>query len=146
MRSIAVARGFRRKYFQKTSLSASRLHQKVQTVIATGLDLCEAMVSMPQHAVQRLKTPFVGLEIYIYRTLAVYERGRRGVQRRRGTRTDPVSEDDILRAITKLGVLGGGFSVVRVGERRLVRAFSSAHKCNIGMLFVNTLSDLGFHT
>lgn len=57
------------------------------------------------------------------------------MQRRRGMRTDPVSEDDILRAITKLGVLGGGFSVVRVGERRLVRAFCSAHKCNISMLF-----------
>ena len=57
-----------------------------------------------------------------------------------------MSEDDILRAITKLGVLGGGFSVVRVGERRLVRAFCSAHKCNIGMVFVNTLPDLEFRT
>lgn len=56
------------------------------------------------------------------------------MQRRRGTRTDPVSEDDILRAITKLGVLGCGFSVVRVGERRLVRAFRSAHKRSIGMV------------
>ena len=44
------------------------------------------------------------------------------MQRRRGSRADPVSEDDILRAIAKLGVLGGGFAVVKVGERRLVRS------------------------
>jgi len=49
-------------------------------------------------------------------------------QRRRGSRADPVSEDDILRAIAKLGVLGGGFAIVRVGERRMVRwAASEKH-------------------
>jgi hypothetical protein len=36
-----------------------------------------------------------------------------------------VSEDDILRAIAKLGVLGGGFAVVRVGDRRMVRPAAS---------------------
>ena len=50
-----------------------------------------------------------------------------GVQRRRGSRADPVSEDDILRAIAKLGVLGGGFAVVKVGERRLVRTLGLLH-------------------
>ena len=38
-----------------------------------------------------------------------------------------MSEDDILRAIAKLGVLGGGFAVVKVGERRLVRALGLLH-------------------
>ncbi len=39
-----------------------------------------------------------------------------------------MSEDDILRAIAKLGVLGGGFAIVRVGERRMVRwAASEKH-------------------
>lgn len=51
------------------------------------------------------------------------------MQRRRGSRADPVSEDDILRAIAKLGVLGGGFAVVKVGERRLVcrKAYCVVH-------------------
>ncbi len=43
-------------------------------------------------------------------------------QRRRGSKADPVTEDDVLRAIDKLQVLGGGFGVVRVGDRRLVRS------------------------
>ncbi len=50
------------------------------------------------------------------------------MQRRRGSRADPVSEDDILRAIAKLGVLGGGFAVVKVGERRLVRSLRRASR------------------
>ena len=51
-------------------------------------------------------------------------------QRRRGSRADPVSEDDILRAIAKLGVLGGGFAVVKVGERRLVRVQGRLRHCH----------------
>ena len=44
------------------------------------------------------------------------------LQTRRGSKADPVTEDDVLRAIDKLQVLGGGFGVVRVGDRRLVRS------------------------
>ncbi|KAI3431521.1 hypothetical protein D9Q98_004571 [Chlorella vulgaris] len=44
------------------------------------------------------------------------------VQRRRGSRADPVSEDDLLRAIEKLGGLGSGFGVVRIGAKRFVRS------------------------
>ena len=36
------------------------------------------------------------------------------LQRRRGSRADPVTEDDVLRAMDKLKVLGGGFDVVTV--------------------------------
>ncbi|KAK9916099.1 hypothetical protein WJX75_008566 [Coccomyxa subellipsoidea] len=46
----------------------------------------------------------------------------RYVATRRGSKADPVTEDDVLRAIDKLQVLGGGFGVVRVGDRRLVRS------------------------
>lgn len=53
------------------------------------------------------------------------------MQRRRGSRADPVSEDDILRAIAKLGVLGGGFAVVKVGERRLVCALGLPCRCRV---------------
>ncbi len=34
------------------------------------------------------------------------------LQRRRGSRADPITEDDVLRAMDKLKVLGGGFDVV----------------------------------
>lgn len=44
------------------------------------------------------------------------------VQRRRGSAADPISEDDLLRAIDKLAVLGGGFAVVTIGARRFVRS------------------------
>lgn len=44
------------------------------------------------------------------------------MQRRRGSRADPVSEDDILRAIAKLSALGSGFSVFKVGSQKLVRS------------------------
>ncbi|PSC67642.1 vacuolar sorting-associated 22-like protein 1 [Micractinium conductrix] len=44
------------------------------------------------------------------------------VQRRRGTAADPVSEDDLLRAIDKLSGLGGGFGVVKIGARQFVRS------------------------
>ncbi len=37
------------------------------------------------------------------------------MQRRRGPNADPVSEDDILRAIGKLKALGSGFQVFKVG-------------------------------
>ena len=44
------------------------------------------------------------------------------LQRRRGSRAEPVSEDDILRAIGKLKALGSGFGVIKVGSQRLVRS------------------------
>ena len=44
------------------------------------------------------------------------------VRRRRGERAAPVSVDDLVQAIKKLRVLGGGFDVVKVGRKRLVRS------------------------
>ncbi len=44
------------------------------------------------------------------------------VQRRRGAGGEPVSEDDICRAIRKLKVLGGGFDLVAVGRASYVRS------------------------
>ncbi|XP_008246175.1 PREDICTED: vacuolar protein sorting-associated protein 22 homolog 1-like, partial [Prunus mume] len=42
-------------------------------------------------------------------------------QRRKSDR-EAVSEDDCLRAISKLKVLGNGFDVISVGKRKLVRS------------------------
>uniref|UniRef100_A0A7N0UV50 Vacuolar protein sorting-associated protein n=1 Tax=Kalanchoe fedtschenkoi TaxID=63787 RepID=A0A7N0UV50_KALFE len=42
-------------------------------------------------------------------------------QRRKSAR-EAVSEDDCLRAISKLKVLGSGFEVISVGKRKLVRS------------------------
>ncbi|CAH9110659.1 unnamed protein product [Cuscuta epithymum] len=42
-------------------------------------------------------------------------------QRRKSAREN-VSEDDCLRAISKLKVLGNGFEVISVGKRKLVRS------------------------
>nr|GMC53476.1 vacuolar protein sorting-associated protein 22 homolog 1 [Ipomoea batatas] len=42
-------------------------------------------------------------------------------QKRKGAR-ETVSEDDCLRAISKLKVLGNGFEVISVGKRKLVRS------------------------
>lgn len=44
------------------------------------------------------------------------------VRRRRGTVADPVSEDDVLRAIAQLRALGGGWDLLTVGNQRLVRS------------------------
>ncbi len=44
------------------------------------------------------------------------------VQKRRGSAADPVSEDDLLRAIEKLKTLGGGFGVVKIGTTQFVRS------------------------
>jgi hypothetical protein len=44
------------------------------------------------------------------------------VQRRRGSRADPVTEDDLLRAIERLAGLGSGFGVVKIGARQFVRS------------------------
>ena len=41
---------------------------------------------------------------------------------RRGGAAQPVSEDDVLRAIDRLAVLGGGWRVMRVAGRRIVRS------------------------
>jgi ESCRT-II complex subunit VPS22 len=42
--------------------------------------------------------------------------------RRRGPRADPVSVDDVRRAVAALGCLGPGFGLVKVGGARLVRS------------------------
>lgn len=47
---------------------------------------------------------------------------RKHVQRRRGSVAEPISEDDILRAIGKLQVLGGGFRAVDIGAQQYVRS------------------------
>jgi len=47
---------------------------------------------------------------------------RAAVVKRRGQRADPISEDDILRAVKKLKVLGGGLDVVTVGARTYIRS------------------------
>ncbi|PRW39352.1 vacuolar sorting-associated 22-like protein 1 [Chlorella sorokiniana] len=44
------------------------------------------------------------------------------VQRRRGSKADPVSEDDLLHAIKRLQGLGSGFGVVKIGSRQFVRS------------------------
>lgn len=46
----------------------------------------------------------------------------RYVNRRRGAQAEPVSEDDVVRAIKKLKVLGGGFDMVAVGATSFVRS------------------------
>ncbi|KAF6261148.1 subunit of ESCRT-II complex [Scenedesmus sp. NREL 46B-D3] len=47
---------------------------------------------------------------------------RGAVERRRGSRSDPVSEDDIVRAIRKLKVLGGGIDIVTIGRGTYIRS------------------------
>jgi hypothetical protein len=42
--------------------------------------------------------------------------------RRRGSLADPVSEDDIRRALAKLRVLGGGLDLVTIGAAAYVRS------------------------
>lgn len=44
------------------------------------------------------------------------------VSRRRGSLADPISEDDITRAIKKLKVLGGGIDVLSIGSRTYIRS------------------------
>jgi len=46
----------------------------------------------------------------------------RAVRRRRGERAEPVSEDDVLRALGTLRALGGGWDVLSVGAARVVRS------------------------
>ena len=44
------------------------------------------------------------------------------MQRRRGAAADPVSEDDITRAIAKLKTLGSGFRLIKLGNKSLVQS------------------------
>lgn len=44
------------------------------------------------------------------------------VQKRRGSLADPISDDDIIRAIKKLKVLGNGFDLVTLGKQQYVRS------------------------
>ena len=48
------------------------------------------------------------------------------VRRRRGGAADPVSEDDVVRAVGALAALGNGFAVARVGAARVVRSVPGA--------------------
>jgi hypothetical protein len=50
------------------------------------------------------------------------------LQRRRGSRADPVTEDDVLRAIDRLKVLGGGFDILTVRARVASIIVSTAKK------------------
>ena len=47
---------------------------------------------------------------------------RAAVLKRRGARADPVSEDDVLRALRKLRALGGGIGVTAIGRATYVRS------------------------
>lgn len=47
---------------------------------------------------------------------------RETVQRRRGAAAAPISDDDLLRAIDSLKCLGGGWAVLDVGGKKLVRS------------------------
>ena len=47
---------------------------------------------------------------------------RQYLQRRRGAAAEPVSEDDITRAIAKLKTLGSGFRLVKLGDKSLVQS------------------------
>lgn len=42
------------------------------------------------------------------------------LKKMRGSRSQAISDDDVLRAIKKLAVLGNGFKVIKVGKRQLV--------------------------
>eukprot|EP00003_Mantamonas_plastica_P025613 TRINITY_DN505_c0_g1_i3.p1 TRINITY_DN505_c0_g1~~TRINITY_DN505_c0_g1_i3.p1 ORF type:complete len:241 (-),score=66.09 TRINITY_DN505_c0_g1_i3:186-908(-) len=44
------------------------------------------------------------------------------LQKTRGTNAEVISADDVERAIKKLGVLGNGFQVLTVGNRKLVQS------------------------
>lgn len=47
------------------------------------------------------------------------------VERRRGSSADPISSDDVVRAIEKLSILGGGLGIVSIGKRLFVRSVPS---------------------
>jgi ESCRT-II complex subunit VPS22 len=44
------------------------------------------------------------------------------VLRRRGSLADPISPDDIIQAVKKLKVLGGGFDLVKIGQQQYIRS------------------------
>lgn len=44
------------------------------------------------------------------------------MQRRRGAAADPVSRDDLARAIERLAGLGSGFGLVTIGGKQFVRS------------------------
>lgn len=44
------------------------------------------------------------------------------LREKRVTYTENVSADDVERAVSKLGVFGGGFEIVRVGQERIVQS------------------------
>ncbi len=46
----------------------------------------------------------------------------RHVNKRRGSQAEPASEDDVVRSIKKLRVLGGGFDLVSIGPKQYVRS------------------------
>ena len=50
---------------------------------------------------------------------------QRHVERRRGSAADPISSDDIERAMEKLSALGGGLGIVKIGGRPFLRSVPS---------------------
>ncbi len=44
------------------------------------------------------------------------------VNKRRGTKVDAVSRDDVVQAIKKLGKLGSGFQLVQIGQKTVVQS------------------------
>jgi len=44
------------------------------------------------------------------------------VQKRRGSIAQPISEDDLLRAIERLACLGGGWKVLTIGGKKVIRS------------------------
>ena len=57
-----------------------------------------------------------------YRTAMCHIHITQCLQRRRGAAADPVSEDDITRAIAKLKTLGSGFRLVKLADKNLVQS------------------------
>ncbi|CAG8581968.1 7064_t:CDS:2 [Paraglomus occultum] len=47
---------------------------------------------------------------------------KRNLERIRGSVGQEISEDDIVRSIKTLKPLGGGFEVIQIGERKMVRS------------------------
>lgn len=46
----------------------------------------------------------------------------RYVSQRRGEAADPITEDDIVRAMEKLSILGGGIGVMNIGGKKFIRS------------------------
>jgi ESCRT-II complex subunit VPS22 len=68
----------------------------------------------------------------------------RHVVRRRGGAAEPVTLDDVARAVEGLGALGAGLGVVRAGGRRLVRSVPAELSPDGGVLLALAAAAGGF--